>query len=122
MVPIVVTLAPFYGALLQQLCNRTQHIGLTDEVPDFRLCCRTIRLNPFLRFLYWHMNYHTEHHMYASVPCYHLKELHELIRDDLPHCPDGLVETWTEIAAILMKQKEEPTYKYVPELPTEVPI
>lgn len=44
-----------------------QHAGLSDNVPDFRLCCRTMILNPFFRFLYWHMNYHTEHHMYAAA-------------------------------------------------------
>ena len=34
-VPIVITLAPFYGGWLFFLCNNTQHIGLTDNVPDF---------------------------------------------------------------------------------------
>ena len=121
MVPVVVTLAGFYGSLLQNLCNHTQHIGLSDNIPDFRLCCRTILINPFFRFLYWHMNYHTEHHMYASVPCYHLKHLHELLRDDLPHCPNGLLESWREIAGILRKQKQDPSYQYVPELPKRAP-
>jgi len=23
--------------------------------------------NPIARFLYWHMNFHTEHHMFAAV-------------------------------------------------------
>jgi fatty acid desaturase len=63
------------------------------------------------------MNYHTEHHMYAAVPCYNLAKLHAAIRDDLPHCPSGLVETWKEIIAILKKQQLDPTYQYVAELP-----
>ena len=114
---VLVTLAPFYGGWLQYLCNNTQHTGLQDNVPDFRLCSRTIILNPFVRFLYWHMNYHTEHHMYAAVPCYNLGKLHEQIKSDLPHCPVGLLTTWKEIIAILKKQKVDPTYQYVAELP-----
>jgi fatty acid desaturase len=119
MLPVLITLAPFYGGWLLYLCNNTQHVGLQDDVPDFRLCCRTIILNPFLRFVYWHMNFHTEHHMYAAVPCYNLGKLHEAIRADLPHCPVGLVETWQEIVPILQRQKVDPTYEFVPELPTQ---
>ena len=85
--PIVITLAPFYGGGLQWLCNNTQHTGLQDRVPDYRLCCRTILLNPFVRFLYWQMNYHTEHHMYAAVPCYNLGKLHEQVKVRPPVLP-----------------------------------
>lgn len=116
-VPVVLTLAPFYGGGLQFLCNNTQHIGLQDNVSDFRLCTRTIYLNTFVGFLYWYMNYHTEHHMYAAVPCYNLAKLHEQIKADLPPCPRGLVQTWKEIIAILAKQKIDPAYQYVVQLP-----
>lgn len=115
--PVVITLAPFYGGWLHYLCNNSQHIGLQDNVPDFRLCCRTITLNPFLGFLYWHMNYHTEHHMYAAVPCYRLSELHALIEADLPACPRGLFETWKQIGMILNRQKQDPMYQFSPVLP-----
>ncbi len=118
MIPVVVTLAPFYGGGLQWLCNNTQHTGLVDNTSDYRLCTRTIILNPIVRFLYWHMNYHVEHHMYAAVPCYNLGKLHEQIKADLPHCPQGLVEAWKEIIAILKKQEAEPAYQYVAELPS----
>ncbi len=117
MIPIVVTLAPFYGAGFQYLLNEAQHIGLSDNVSDYRLNTRTIILNPLLRFLYWHMNYHIEHHMYAAVPCYHLGELHELIKEDLPDCPKGLWPTWVQIISILRQQKVTPDYQFVPELP-----
>jgi len=117
LIPVLITLAPFYGGWLLYLCNNTQHVGLQDNVPDFRLCTRTILLNPFVQFLYWHMNFHIEHHMYAAVPCYHLAKLHRAIEHDLPHSPNGLLETWTEILAILRRQKAEPDYEFVPELP-----
>jgi fatty acid desaturase len=64
---------------------------LLDNVSDFRLSTRTIILNPLLRFLYWHMNFHIEHHKYAAVPCYRLGTLHRLIRHDLPPSPRGLL-------------------------------
>lgn len=117
MIPILVTLAPFYGGGFQYLLNEAQHIGLSDEVNDYRLNTRTILLNPFLRFLYWHMNYHIEHHMYAAVPCYHLAELHDLIKADLPACPKGLWQTWAQIIPILRRQRGQPDYQFAPELP-----
>ncbi len=117
LVPLLVTLAPFYGGCLQYLCNNTQHAGLQDNVPDFRLCTRTFLVNPFVRFLYWHMNYHIEHHMYAAVPCYNLGKLHEQIKSDLPHCPVGLLVAWKEILPILKRQKIDPHYQYMAELP-----
>lgn len=119
MIPILVTLAPFYGAGFQYLLNEAQHIGLSDHVSDYRLNTRTILLNPVLQFLYWHMNYHIEHHMYAAVPCYHLSEVHELIQDDLPHCPKGIIETWSEIIPIIRQQRVNPDYQFVPDLPQQ---
>ena len=117
MLPVLVTFAPWYGGALHFYCNSAQHVGLSDNVPDFRLCCRTIYLNPLFQFLYWHMNYHTEHHMYAAVPCYNLPKLHRTIKAEMPPCPNGLYQTWMGISAILERQKTEPSYKYVPELP-----
>ncbi|MFI4890195.1 MAG: fatty acid desaturase [Steroidobacterales bacterium] len=109
---VLVTFAQFYGGWLFYLCNNTQHVGLQDFADDYRACCRTIYLNPLVRFLYWHMNYHTEHHMYAAVPCYRLARLHRLIRSDLPECPRGLYATWKHIAMILERQKREPAYQF----------
>lgn len=120
MVPVVITLGPYYGGWLQSLCNSAQHAGLQDNVADFRLCCRTIYLNPVIQFMYWHMNYHTEHHMFAAVPCYHLGQLHRAIKPEMPHCPNGLYETWKQIGWIVQKQKEDPRFQYAPELPPRV--
>jgi fatty acid desaturase len=117
LLPILTTFGVFYGGLLRSLCNNTQHTGLRDDVPDFRQCTRTVILNPFFRFLYWHMNYHIEHHMYAAVPCYNLGKLHRLIRHESPDPPRGLWTAWKEIFAILDKQRQDPNYQYVPPMP-----
>lgn len=115
--PVLVTLGSFYGGILFLFCNSAQHIGLTDNVPDFRLCSRTIYLNPIVRFLYWHMNFHIEHHMYAAVPCYRLGRLHTAMQYDLPPTPSGLIATWREIFAIVERQQVEPDYQFRPEVP-----
>jgi fatty acid desaturase len=117
--PIMLTFGyQCYGSWLFFLCNNTQHVGLKDNVSDFRLCCRTFTLNPVVRFLYWQMNYHIEHHMYAAVPCYNLGKLHKMIRHELPPTPNGLVGVWREINAILKKQETDTTYQHEAQLPT----
>lgn len=116
-IPVLLTFYRQFGGWLFIACNSTQHIGLQDEIADFRICCRSIRLHPFVRFLYWHMNYHIEHHMYASVPCYRLKKLHRLIEHDLPPTPKGLIDAWRQIIPILRRQKKDSRYRYVPPLP-----
>jgi fatty acid desaturase len=119
MLPVVLTLAPFYGGALQFLCNNTQHVGLQDNVSDFRLCTRTFTLSPFVQFLYWHMNFHIEHHMYAAVPCYNLAKLHAAIEYDMPPYPRGLIAAWREILPLLARQKQDPTYQFVAPLPSQ---
>jgi fatty acid desaturase len=77
-------------------------------------------LNPFVQFLYWQMNYHIEHHMYAAIPCYNLGRLHREIKSDLPDCHKGLWAAWKDIIAILRRQQSEPAYQYAPDLPARV--
>jgi fatty acid desaturase len=117
LVPILTAFSPLYGSWLFFLCNNTQHIGLQDNVSDFRLCCRTFTVNPVVQFLYWHMNFHIEHHMYAAVPCYNLAALHRAILHDLPVCPNGIIATWQEIAMIQSKQAKDPNYQHIVILP-----
>ena len=117
MLPVLLSLAPFYGGGFQYLLNEAQHIGLSDEVSDYRINTRTILLNPVLGFLYWQMNYHIEHHMYAAVPFYHLAELHELVKADTPAPTRGVSGTWSQIIPIMRRQQREPGYQFVPELP-----
>ena len=120
MLPLLTTFAPFYGGWLQYLVNNVQHAGLQDNVPDFRLCCRTVYVNPVVRFLYWQMNYHTEHHMYPGVPCYRLRALHRAIREEMPPTK-GLIGAWREIRQIELEQQRDPQYQYVMPVPPAPP-
>ena len=47
-----------------------------------------------------------------------IRALHAAIKHDLPHTPDGLLETWRVIVPILRRQQIDPTYEYVPVLPS----
>ncbi len=116
-IPILTSMGHVIGSGPHQLCNAVQHAGLVDNVNDFRLSCRTIILGPVLRFLYWHMNYHIEHHMFAAVPCYRLGKLHKLIKHELPPCKN-LRGAWKEIFEIQDRQEQEPDYQYHQPLPT----
>lgn len=116
-IPLLVTFAFPFGRWLHILCNQTQHAGLAEHTDDFRLSARTVLLSPVVEFLYWRMNYHIEHHMYASVPCYNLPKLHRAIRDDLPEPPKGIVRAWRHIFSVLERQEREPEYVYVPQMP-----
>ncbi len=51
--------------------------------PDALPATRTTATNPLVRMLIWNTNYHTEHHLYPSVPCYNLPRLHRAIRSEL---------------------------------------
>ena len=61
-----VGLPSFYGAWLFRATSLTQHAGLAEDVLDHRLNTHTVYMNPIVRFLYWNMNYHIEHHMYPN--------------------------------------------------------
>jgi fatty acid desaturase len=113
----LVTFAPFIGNWLNFLCGFTQHAGLPPSVPDFRVCCRTVLLGPLPRFLYWNMNYHVEHHMFAGVPFYNLPQLRREIEWDVPVARRGFRRVWGEILPAVRRQRDEPDYCIVPELP-----
>ncbi len=114
--PLLVTLAPFIGNWLRYFVGTPMHTGLRDNVNDFRLCVRTITLDPFSQFLYWRMNWHLEHHMFAAVPCYNLKSLHRTVAFDMPK-PRTLLGAWKEMRQTWKRQQTDPTYQFDTPLP-----
>jgi fatty acid desaturase len=108
--PIVLTsFATLFGAWAIFLVGLTQHVGLAEDVLDFRLNTRTVHMNGFWRFLYWNMNYHLEHHMFPMVPFHSLPALHEDIRADCPPPYRGIVHVYrSEIIPVLRGQRKDP--------------
>jgi fatty acid desaturase len=76
-----------------------------------------VRVNPIAEFLYWKMNYHVEHHMYAGVPFYNLPALRKAVEHDLPAADEGLFRSCLDIVRIVRKQKFDPAYVFEPTLP-----
>lgn len=116
LIPLV-NFTGFYAGWGTMVVGLPQHIGLSPNVPDHRLCCRTYTCGPIPAFFYWNMQYHIEHHMFPAVPFYNLPKLHEAVKYDLPPVTHGLWNTWKAMWPIIKRQKTDPTYTYVPELP-----
>ena len=111
-------LPTMYRAWLAFTLGVTQHVGLAEDVLDHRLNARTIRMNPVLRFLYWNMNYHLEHHLHPMVPYHRLPDLHSTIKDDLPPIYPSTFAAWREIVgAIRIQLWEDPEFHVARRLP-----
>ena len=108
----------FIGTWLRYFVGVPMHCGLRSNVADFRKSTRTIILNPLFEFLYWHMNWHIEHHMFAGVPCYNLKKLHKIVDHDMPK-PRTLFGAWLEMRKTWLKQLENPKYEFDTHVPSE---
>lgn len=94
---VIVTLPLFYGGKwYHQWIHDTMHVGRQPETNDFRQCCRSVKLDPFSSFLYWHMEYHVEHHTFPGIPCYNLKRFHEQTKEHWDR-PQTLKEAWREM-------------------------
>ena len=107
----------FVGTFLSRSCVALQHTGLSENIPDWRVLCYTVRFGPVLRFLYWSMNYHIEHHMFAAVPFYNLKRLHKLVQFDYPAPQKSFLAGMANLFAVMKRQKTDPSYVYSPVFP-----
>ena len=94
-----------------------QHSGLVEDVLDHRLNTRTMRLNPVLSFLYLHMEYHTEHHMFPNIPFHALGKFRSRVEDQMPRAYNGLLETCKEEIPVLWKQRHNADYFIHREMP-----
>ena len=113
----MVSCAYFFFTALSHATGMSQHTGLRGDLPDWRRNSFTIDMGPLLRFLYWNMNYHTEHHMYAGVPFYNLPKLRRILISDLQKPMPGLIATLACILETARKQKEDPEYRCEPQFP-----
>jgi fatty acid desaturase len=121
LLPVLVTLAPWIAYWGRYFVGLPMHCGLRDNIPDFRKCVRTIKLGPIFKFVYWRMNYHTEHHMYGAVPFYNLRRLQKVISFDMP-APQTLIGAWRQMRVIWHKQEVDPSYQFDTQVPNHDPV
>ena len=114
---ILIGLPRAYGVWLLLVMGLPQHLGLAEDVLDHRLNSRTVHMNPVLRFIYWNMNYHVEHHMYPLVPYHALPALHEAVKHDCARASPSLWQAWREIVPCVFRQLRDPHHFIRPELP-----
>jgi fatty acid desaturase len=119
----LVTFGSFFATFLGKFCGALQHTGLSESVPDWRVVCHSVEFNPLMRFLYWNMNFHIEHHMFAAVPFYNLPRLHALMAKDYPIPRPSFLSGMRKLFEIRRGQKQDPSYIFVPEFPsTAAPV
>ena len=114
---LVGPLPTMYGAWVHVITGLTQHAGMPEDVLDHRLNCRTVYMNPVLRFIYWNMNYHVEHHMFPMVPYHRLAELHEELKPYSTKPYASTFAAYAEIIPALIRQIREPGWYIRRELP-----
>ena len=114
---LVGPLPTMYGAWLHIVTGLTQHAGLAEDVLDHRLNSRTVYMNPVMRFLYWNMNYHIEHHMFPMVPYHALPALHEDLKAWCPPPYTSIYAAYREIVPALLRQVKEPGWHIERKLP-----
>jgi fatty acid desaturase len=113
-------LPTMYGAWMHVMTGFTQHGGLAEDVLDHRLNSRTVYMNPLLRYLYWNMNYHIEHHMFPMVPYHALPALHEEMKPYCPPASPSVFAAYREIIPALIRQAKDPSYVIERKLPDGV--
>lgn len=66
----------------------TEHTGCTLDANGLTNT-RTTLTNWAMRLLMWNMSFHTEHHLYPSIPFHRLPAAHGATRDRLQVVQDG---------------------------------
>ena len=115
--PLVLSTQQFTANWLKHFVGLPMHCGLRSDVADFRKCVRSITLDPISEFLYWRMNWHLEHHMFAGVPCYNLKKLHNAVAHDMPKLRT-FFGAWKEMLEIKQQQQVDPNYEFDTPVPS----
>lgn len=109
----------FFGARLAggwvvQLFINSQHMCMSEGMPDHRYTTRSLRGSTVTRLLYWNMNYHIEHHLYPGVPFHSLPEASSLIAGELPEPAASAVHANVEILRVIRRQVSDPGHASQP--------
>lgn len=113
----MVTFSYFFATFLAHGTEILQHHGLCPDNEDWRVVARTFKAGPLVSFLYWRMNYHVEHHMYAAVPFYRLHKLNKAIEHDVPAPSKSFFAGLKEVRKIHHRQRSEQEFCAYPKFP-----
>ena len=97
----------FLGGPALRMYLHAEHTGC-PLVADMLLNTRTTRTNPIVKRLAWQMPYHTEHHLFPSVPFHALPKLHKLIAGRHGHLSPGYAHYHGEVIARIVDRTYEP--------------
>ncbi len=78
-----------------------EHTGMAES-PNMLENTRTTESNFFIRFLYWNMPFHAEHHLYPSVPFHALPQLHKVVRSHLKEVAPGVLSVHFKVLKRLL--------------------
>ena len=78
--------------------------------------CAPITLDPSSEFLYWRMNWHLEHHMFAGIPSYNVKKLHNIPK------VRAFFSAWKEMLEIKHQQQLDPNFEFDTPVPSTANI
>lgn len=81
-----------------------EHTGMAES-PNMLENTRTTETNFLVRFFYWNMPFHAEHHLYPSVPFHALPRLHhEKVREHLAEIAPGVFSVHYRILKRLLSR------------------
>ena len=84
---------------------RVAEHGECEEGPDLRENTRTTKTSSLVRFLFWNMPYHAEHHLSPMVPFHALPRLHEQVKDKLFPTADSYLKVHAQVLKRLLRQQ-----------------
>ena len=79
------------GQPLLRLYLLTEHTGCTEDANGLTNT-RTVLTNAAMRWLMWNMSFHTEHHLYPSIPFHRLPDAHAAVRGRLGVVQEGYAQ------------------------------
>jgi fatty acid desaturase len=88
------------GEPFLRLMRIAEHTGAAES-PNLLENTRTVIASPVVRFLFWNMPYHAEHHLVPSVPFHALPRLHAEARPRLRYVSTGYLAVHRELLASL---------------------
>lgn len=90
------------GQPILRLILLSEHTGCSQDNNPLTNTRTTLTLFP-LRFLMWNMPFHTEHHLYPSIPFHKLPQAHEQLSSHFAHVEPGYFKVNRDIIVGLGK-------------------